>query len=234
MAIPLLKRCLHFENLHEAELHRSKKEIKADILKMAKSFRGKGDPDFSKQNQLNALVEKLLQVSPQPPIKDRIQCLAGPWHQVWGPYDYRNKKRGIDPTISPDDIYQVVFEGGYYYNVNPQRKRDKIGLLRGEYQIVSQSSNFLKVRFTAFPATSKNTPYALWELPALAEAGQLKNQSSIVPTFIVRLFFGGGVLREVYTDEDLRITYGADSVEDRKNEFIYIMERPAGTGVDPI
>lgn len=211
-------------------MHRSVKEIKADIVKLAESFKGQGDPDFSKQKQLNVLVAELLQASPQPPIKDRIKLLVGPWHQIWGPYDYSNNNRGVDPNISPDDIYQVVFEDGYYYNVNPEKKGDKIGLLRGEYNLAAQDSDFLKVRFTAFPSTSKDIGDAkLWELPALAESGKLQNRSSIVPGFIVRLFFGGGALREVYTDEDMRITYGDDDVKDREDEFIYIMKRPAHT-----
>jgi hypothetical protein len=42
---------------------KSREEIKSDILNLAESFKGLGDPDFSKQKQLNVLVEKLLQIS---------------------------------------------------------------------------------------------------------------------------------------------------------------------------
>ena len=67
---------------------------------------------------------------------------------------------------------------------------------------------------------------AVWELAALAEKGELPAKTTIVPTIIVRLFFGGGYLREVYTDEDIRITYGGDHVSKRTDEFVYIMTRP--------
>lgn len=230
LMVAIIPAVVNAEAFQVADMHRSKEEIKSDILKLAERFKGEGDPDFSKQKQLNVLVEELLKISPQPPVKDRIKLLVGSWHQIWGSYDYRNNKRGVDPNLSPDEIYQVVFEGGYYYNVNPERKSDKIGLLRGVYNIVSQDSDFLKVKFTDFPATSKgSSDKNLWELPALAETGELKDQSRIVPKLIVRLFFGGGVLREVYTDEDMRITYGDDDIKDREDEFIYVMKRVTPT-----
>lgn len=38
------------------------------------------------------------------------------------------------------------------------------------------------------------------------------------------MFFGSGALREVYTDEDMRIVYGSDG-KDFSKEFIYVMTR---------
>ncbi len=204
--------------------------IKADILAMAQRYVGQGDPDFKKQRALEVLVAELLTAAPQPPVKDRLDLLAGPWHQVWGPYDYRGGDRGsVDPKITVDEIYQVVFRDGYYYNVNPVRGKARIALLRGEYQLVPGHADMLKVRFTRFPG-NKGRPedIPLWELAAMAEAGTLPAKTTIVPGFIVRWFFGGGYLREVYTDEDMRITYGGDDVDDRREEHIYIMTRPQG------
>lgn len=210
-----------------SEEKRDKELIKEDILALARRYLGQGDADFSKQEKINILVNELLDSAPQPPVKKRLSLLYGPWKQVWGPYDYRNKNRGIDPSVTVDEIYQVVFEGGYYYNVNPNKENGKIGLLRGEYKLASDDSDFLNVHFTAFPATkTRPNDLPLWELPKLAEAGTLPDETHVVPKWIVRLFFGGGALREVYTDDTMRITYGAKSIENRDNEFIYIMTRP--------
>ena len=201
--------------------------IKADILALAQSFAGQGDPDFSRQEALEKLVTELLAAAPQPPVAARLDLLAGPWYQVWGPYDYRGGDRGtVDPKITVDEIYQVVFRDGYYYNVNPVRGKSRIALLRGEFQPVPGYPDMLKVRFTRFPG-NKGRPedIPLWELAALAEAGELPAGTTIVPGFIVRWFFGGGFLREVYTDADMRITYGGDRVDDRADEHIYIMTR---------
>ena len=218
--------------------------IKADILALAQSFVGQGDPDFSRQKALEVLVTELLTAAPQPSVAVRLDLLAGPWYQVWGPYDYRGGERGtVDPKITVDEIYQVIFRDGYYYNVNPVHGKNRIALLRGEFQLVPDYPDMLQVRFTRFPGNKgrpEDTP--IWELAAMAEAGELPAKITIVPGFIVRWFFGGGFLREVYTDADMRITYGGDHADDRTDEHIYIMTRPqsrssaalSGTGQPPL
>lgn len=206
------------------------KAIKDDLLKLARSFAGQGDPDFSKQRQLEVLVDKLLAAAPQPPVRERLALLQGPWKQVWGPYDYgSNGERGVDPESDPDTIHQVVFPGGYYYNVvvlyPTSRKPERVGLLRGVYELDDQDPTFLKVRFTNFPGnTGVPEDISLTQLPALAEQDALPAPTTIVPSLIVKLFFGGGILREVYTDDTLRITFGAEGT-DRSRESIYILER---------
>jgi hypothetical protein len=207
--------------------------IKSEIVSLAKSFAGQGDPDFSKQLAFEPLLKKLLLANPQPPLKDRLPVLFGAWKQIWGPYDYRSSNRGVDPEIGVDEIYQVVFPGGYYYNVTPlykggDRTRERIALLRGEFKLDPELPDVLLVRFTRYPGLSgrpKSGP-DLPALPGLIEDGKLQSDTSIVPTWIVRLFFGAGALKEVYTDADLRILYGAGS-----NRFerpaLYIMARVA-------
>ncbi len=65
--------------------------LKGDIISLAETFQGLGDADFSKQHALDSLVEKLLRIAPQPPVKKRLPLIAGVWKQVWGPYDYRKE-----------------------------------------------------------------------------------------------------------------------------------------------
>ena len=205
-------------------------DLKKEIITLAKSFEGQGDPDYSKQDALKVLVEKLLVASPQPPVKERLKLLYGPWKQVWGPYDYRGDERGVDPTIEPKEIYQVVFENGYYFNVGPDYKggdksQERIGLLRGEYKLDPENQNLLRVQFTRLTELKKRpTELPLFEIPALSEARKLADERVKLPGFLVRLFFGGGALREVYTDADLHILYGSNG-SDFKKEFIYIMTK---------
>lgn len=206
------------------------RQVKNQIVELAKSFEGQGDPDYSKQNALEPLVRKLLELAPQPPLKDRLKFLYGPWRQMWGCYDYRNDNRGVDPELGTGEIYQVVFEGGYYYNVSflfkdgdPNQKR--VGLLRGVFRVDETNPQLLRVKFTRYPGNETAIPgKQIWEMAALAEDGMLPNEISIVPTWIVRLFFRGGALREVYTDSDLRITYGSNG-KDFDREYLYIMVR---------
>lgn len=204
--------------------------IKSEILNLASSFQGQGDPDGTKQHQLNRLVRNLLRAAPQPSAYERRQLIAGVWRQVWGSYDYRNDGRGVDPELGTDEIYQVISPKGYYYNVsysyrNGDRSNERIGLLRGEYKFERKTKNALRVRFTDFPGVDRRIPgRQIWELAELAETNQLDHRITIVPSWLVRLFFSSGTLREVYTDENLRITYGSKGKK-MENEFIYIMTR---------
>ena len=122
----------------------------------------------------------------------RLSILAGAWKQVWGPYDYRNDDGGIDPKIGIKEIYQVVFTEGYYYNVAPyypngDKTKEQISLLRGEFRLHPKKPNALRVKFTNYPGVeTRPAQIELWELPALAEAGRLENEITIVPTWIVR------------------------------------------------
>jgi hypothetical protein len=205
--------------------------LKSEIVKLAQSYAGQGDPDYSKQKSFEPLIDKLLLANPQRPLAERLPLLYGVWKQVWGPYDYRGKNRGVDPEIGVEEIYQAVFSGGYYYNVTPlykdgDRQRERIALLRGEYKPDPAQADVLLVRFTRYPGLSARPSPGpgLPELPALVETGKLKADISIVPTWIVRLFFGRGALKEVYTDADLRILYGADSNKFTR-QSLYIMTR---------
>jgi hypothetical protein len=204
---------------------------KQQILELAEFYAGTGDPDFAKQRSFDPLITRLLAERPQPPIRERLSLLAGAWKQVWGPYNYRGSERIVDPEINVTEIYQVVFTDGYYYNVTSlinasDRKQERIALLRGEYQFDDSQNNVLNVRFTRYPGLSRrpDIPKKLFELPKLIETREVNSDINIVPTWVVKVFFGGGALKEVYTDADLRILYGA-----RSNRFerpaLYIMKR---------
>lgn len=204
--------------------------VKERIFQLAESFRGQGDPDFSKQDQLEPLVDELVALAPQPPVRNRLSLLAGAWQQVWGPYEYRSDERGVDPELGVNEIYQVVSKEGYYYNVSPlykngDRAKERIGLLRGEFKLDPKRKDVLTVKFTKYPGL-KSRPQTppLWELAELMEKGKLKDTIKIVPTWIVKLFFNGGELREVYTDADMRIVYGSSQKMGRR-ESLYVMRR---------
>lgn len=205
-------------------------ELKSQILSLAQSYQGQGDADQSKQKTVEVLVQKLIKENPMPPVKDRIALLAGAWKQVWGPYDYRNDNGGVDPKLGVKEIYQVVFADGYYYNVAPyypneDKSREQIGLLRGEFTLDDKDTNGLRVQFTNYPGVEpRPNGINLWDLASLAEAGPLENEITIVPTWIVKLFFGGGKLEEVYTDQNMRILYGSKGKKDSRRS-IYVMSR---------
>lgn len=203
-------------------------EVKNEILKIAIHFKGQGDPDYKIQNFLKPYVEKLIILNPQEEIQSRQSLLVGSWQQVWGPYEYRKKGRGIDPSTDVDNIYQVVFNDGYYYNIgnvlNKKKKVKSVTILRGEYTF--KGDNKLQVHFTKLKKIKGKLPskYKYIQLPELSESKQLPEEKFSLPNFFVKWFFGGGTLTEVYTDKDLRLAYGSDEKNLGKG-YLYVMKR---------
>jgi hypothetical protein len=205
-------------------------ELKSELVTRASKYTGKGDPDFKIQNELEPFVNQILALNPQLPVRDRLPLLFGVWKQVWGPYDYQNDDRGVDPSIAPEEIYQVIDPDGFYYNVSPDykngdRRKERINYLKGQYKLSKTNPNGLDVKFRKFLGMSKRpVGRPIYDFVKEAEDDTLPNQITIVPTFIVRLFFGGGTLLEVYTDEDIRILYGSNN-DEFKNKYLYVMVR---------
>ena len=203
--------------------------LKTEILKIAEFYTGQGDPDYKIQNTLDPYVEKLVKLAPQKPAGERIDMIAGRWQQVWGPYDNRSDDRGVDPSFDPDNVFQVVSPDSYYWNVgkslNKKGKVKRIGLLRGEFK--AGKGDKLNIRFTNLKGIKpKKVPQGLklTDLPYYAERKELKGMRSILPAIIVRLFFGKGFLEEVYTDEDIRLTYGTDN-KDNLDRYLFVLKR---------
>lgn len=204
--------------------------LKQTITATAEKYQGQGDPDFKIQKELEPLVAKLLTLKPQANVNDRLPMLFGVWKQVWGPYEYRKNDRSVDPTLNPKEIYQVISPEGFYYNVSPgldakTKKEKNISYLRGEFSLSKKDPIGLDVKFTKFIGMkNRPTERAIYQYVDEAERDQLPNQITVVPRPIVKIFFGGGTLREVYTDESLRILYGSNG-KNFKDQYLYIMTK---------
>ncbi len=209
----------------------SLEELKSELVLRASKYTGQGDPDFKIQNELEPFVKRMIALNPQPSVKDRLPLLYGVWKQVWGPYEYDKDDRSVDPSLGVNEIYQVVDPDGFYYNVSPNykngnRANERINYLKGQYRPSKTNPNGLDVKFLKFLGMSKRPEgREIYEFVEEAENDTLPNQVTVVPTFIVRLFFGGGTLLEVYTDESIRILYGSNN-DEFKNKYLYIMVRP--------
>jgi len=207
--------------------------LKQRILQLAESYQGQGDTDGSRQRSLDKLVNELLELRPQPPVRDRLNSIFGIWKQVFGPYRYSwDGDRSVDPKIDPGHIYQAVFPDGFFINLSPQDARETgpvqdILLGRGKWQLAPSDPNLLKIRFL----TLEETPLAaadlqeMWKLAIARNADNLPDRQAVIPGFMVRIFLGQGGLREVYTDSTLRIMYGARDLQDRGLEYIYVLRR---------
>ena len=205
-------------------------DAKQQLIAKATDFKGQSDPDRSKQQAMEVLVKQLLVDCPPAPLAQRLPLISGAWQQVWGPYTYRDRSRGVDKTLDPNNIYQVVFPEGFYYNVSPDRdsegkSKNRTVLLRGEYRLDEKDPTRLSVKFTNLQKLpgEQADPLTYGNLPQQVVNQQLQPKN-ILPGWFVRLIFGGGSLQEVYTDDDLRITYGS-SKSNLKNNYIYVLKR---------
>ncbi len=210
---------------------RTLKDVKKDIIDLAQSYMGIDDADFTLQRTFEPLLAELLTLAEMPSVEQRLDLLSQPWKQIWGPYTYGSGQQGVDPTESADEVFQVVFKEGYYYNVTPLKNletgAEQIGLLRGEFNFDPKNSQCLNVRFKRFPGVSGRPDNVnLWDLPVFEEAGTLEDVTGmarieVVPTWVVQAFFGSGKLCELYTDDDLRITLSTDDdVPDRNQLYV--------------
>ena len=103
--------------------------------------------------------------------------------------------------------------------------RERIGLLKGRYRLARGLDDALQVRFVDYPGfSSRPAGYTLPELPPALESGEIDNDIEIVPPAVVKLFFGTGALREIYTDADLRLVYGASDTS-FTDAYLYVMTR---------
>ncbi len=208
-------------------------ELKGKIIRLAAMYQGQADPDLSKQVSLEILVNQLLVIAPQKPVSERLQSLYGAWKQVWGTYNYRKNDRSVDPTIGIEEIYQVIFKDGHYYNVSPsfkngKRTDEKISFLRGEFKLSADNDDELDVKFTNLTELAERPGSVnLWDLATQAETNTLPGEKTTLPNFLVRLFFQGGSLKEVYTDEGLRILYGTNS-RIFETPYLYVMIKVGG------
>lgn len=174
-----------------ADLESEKNLLKQQIISLAKSYEGQGDPDLSKQQSLEPLVQKLLSIAPQSTLKERMGILAGSWRQVWGRYDYKNNDHGVDPELGTEEIYQVISSEGYYYNVsylykNGDVNQKRIGLHRGEYQLSEQKVAYSKAILYERGNISSATLPHVWER-------MLSDSAIKVGTKIISFAFGPGL-----------------------------------------
>lgn len=206
-------------------------ELKSELVLRASKYTGQGDPDYKIQNELAPLVNRMLALNPQAPVTDRLPLLYGVWKQVWGPYEYKNNSRGVDPSLGVNEIYQVIDPDGFYYNVSPNYKKgdlkkEQIHYLKGQYRLSPNNPNGLNVRFRKFLGMSKRpVGRPIYDYIEEAEKETLPNQVTVVPELAVRIFFNGGTLEEVYTDESIRILYASNS-KYFKEKYLYVMIRP--------
>lgn len=211
--------------------------VKADILRLARQITATQTTAAAKAGraalraQLDGLVQELLHLVPQKPLKQRLPQLIGTWATVLAPSDKPDQGRK-NPRIAVDKVIQVVNGAGWYYNIIPfidaiHPEKSKTGLLRGEYGFSDTEPTVLKIHYTRFYGClgGLDDP-APWRFAALEEAGKLPNRVNIVPDLLLHVILPDETVLEVWSDNELRLAYGTRGKQSGKRS-LYVMQKLA-------
>ncbi|MFO0679371.1 MAG: PAP/fibrillin family protein [Polyangiaceae bacterium] len=176
---------------------------KAELRRITTSNMTRTDNLDEVRVQVEPLVAKLAAHFGDRPASDKLPLVAGAWRQLWSDYPYP-----MAPFLTMDlsQVYQVVSEDGYYWNVGESSAFSLFGVtgvLRGRYE---EDGSKLRIAFTEsgfrigrLPRRTQLVPYAesledgsLWRfgLPGGGPVGV------------------SGTLETLYVDEDLRVERG--------------------------
>ena len=205
--------------------------LKTEIMDLAEAGRGVDDRDGSLQAELNVKINELLNITVPVSSSEKLRRLSGAWEQVFGPTYYT----GLGPVkIDPNFVYQVIHPDGYYYNITRtelmlNRRRTKVTVyLRGDWtwngdQLHVDASGSMFYTEGYLPEGVN-----VYDLARLAEAGTITGPDVPIPAGRGpknRL----GVVREVYVDGDIRISYGSNENADPQFGTLYVMRRAEAT-----
>lgn len=179
-------------------------EIKNDIMKLAREYKGKPDPYGDLQKALEQKVQDLEKILPYSTMRERAIKIAGAWKQVFGPYSPKADGK-IQWGTDADNIYQVIFPSGFFYNVAVSKisKFKSVFLLKGEYKI---SDEAIEARFLRNSLMVNNIPHVgLDMLPERLEQGEIKVIH--LPRQLPPVGQTGELI-EIYADDEIRILRG--------------------------
>lgn len=197
--------------------------LKAAILGISERAQGTCDEDDNNRVVaaiLNRLTDRLVAVTGSRTEPEKLPQVTGGWKQVWSDLD-----SGSPICTSADDIYQVVFPDGYYWNIAelaaPGAPASQ-GFLRGAYEV---TPDFLEIEFTRQAVSPVVSPPGtdLVDLAGRAEAGAFVPLPAGPPVGV------RGELQNTYVDDDLRIVRGLDD-RPGATASIFVLVRADVTG----
>lgn len=195
--------------------------LRDQILEEAELARGACDGDDNDpavRASLSALIDELVAASPTETESEKLSRVIGVWDQVWSDTPF-TEFDGI--CFIGDQIFQVVFEDQFYYNLAQVEAfgASNRNFVRGQFDVLP---DVLDVTFTGgFVASGEigATAEALRDEALAAEAGDI--EALPLPSFIEP--GTPGRLRNYYVDDVLRvITDGSSATE---SDGIYVTRR---------
>jgi hypothetical protein len=200
--------------LSAAELQRTKTELRR--ITTANMTRTDNYDDV--RAQVEPLVAKLAAHFGEQSASDKLPLVAGAWRQLWSDYPYP-----MAPFITMDlsQVYQVVSEDGYYWNIGESAAFSLFGItgvLRGRYEA---DGTKLNIAFT-------ESGFRIGRLPRRTQLVSYANDLEDGSLRRFSLPGGGpvgvsGTLETLYVDSDLRVETGT---QDEQRDANGVVTRP--------
>ena len=192
--------------------------LKKAILKVAQRAQGECDDqdnDPRVRQVLDSLTQRLVALTPERSETEKLPQVLGVWQQIWSDAPFTSIPGAC---FDADEIYQVVFEDGFYYNIAEVTfpGQTSVGFTRGEY---AARDSFLSVRFT----NSISVFGVIEDFPDLTDASLRVESGEITPDFTRPTADEDFMLVNVYVDDQLRVV--ADNPQLSEAESIFVLER---------
>lgn len=185
-----------------------KAALKAEIRRIAAANIERSDNFAEVRAELNPLIDELAASFGERPATENLAKVKGAWRQIWSDFPY--PMRG-PVEMDPRQVYQVVTDAGYYYNLGDNKAVGFLpltGVLRGAYE---PQGTKLAIRFT-------RVAFRFGYLGAKRDLYDLATDIEERREYALGIPGGGnapngpvgisGTLRSLYVDEDLRIDLG--------------------------
>lgn len=212
---------LIFSTSASAEL--SKGQLIDEILKIANQNINRLDNFKEIRAELNPLVNQL-QKFQDLSADESLERKIGSWKQLWTDDADDLRANNFFQTVDRDQTYQIVFEGGVFYNLTVIRTPfgRLSGFLRGVYSPDSIDQKTLNLEFTKLSLRRRGLSREGDQLLTLTQDLEDGLIGSFGLPFGTDRFPRGpvgakGTIKTVYIDEYLRIDIGqnkADGVDD--------------------
>jgi hypothetical protein len=205
-------------NAESTSIEKAKiQKLKAEIIHIAKSATAK----FARQNEfdpktrkkLDPLVQALAATAKPKTVQEQLVASVGSWKNLWSDLPYT--------TAIANQIYQVVFPTGYYYNVS-KYVTDKgevyTSLIRGAYTLKDKD---FEIAFTK-AVKSKGYPPKGTDLYRQAMLAELGLYDDNVDQENSQGLGRPGTLTTLYIDNDIRVI-GGELRENGVTDSLFIL-----------
>ena len=201
----------------------TKNQLIDEIVDIANQNMNRLDNFKEVRRELDPLVNEL-QKYQDLSAEESLERKIGSWKQLWTDDADDLRANNFFQTVDRDQTYQIVFEGGVFYNLTVIRTPlgRLSGFLRGVYSPDSIDQKTLNLEFTKLSLRRRGLSRDGGELSTLTQDLEDGVIGSFGLPFGTDRFPRGpvgakGTIRTIYIDDFLRIDIGqnkADGVED--------------------